>query len=155
MATFLALVLQVGTPWSASRATPPLVIHVTHDPRSDAAARLARIMEKMCARAAAAKCRVAPPLEATTFLHVSAETIIRKKRPRTPLDDLLELDGEVEPEEPAASLPTVRATIYIQSQVMLPGSISARDTSLERLAVTLLASLWDRQAQRAGVIELP
>jgi hypothetical protein len=70
-AAVFAVAVQVGNP-SQTPSTTALVIHITHDPGAEAAL-LARAMEETCGRAAA-RCRVAPMGEATTLLHVSAQT---------------------------------------------------------------------------------
>ena len=132
-AAVLALVLAFSGPLSPMRDAP-LLINLSHSPASPNdrgdSARLARAIESECARPAM-KCRTVPALEATTFLHVVLG-------------------------RPDAGNPTVLfGVMEIKSLVMMPGSVSARDSSLERLAVTLLASLRLRQAERSGVAVLP
>jgi hypothetical protein len=81
------------------------------------------------------KCRIAPPLEAGTFLHVS-------------VDEVAVLPGPV-----TGKLFT--GLMDIKSRVMMPGSVSAQATSLDRLAELLLASVKIRQSERAGVVVVP
>ena len=112
----------------------PLLINLSHSPTSPDdrgdSARLARAIESECARPAM-KCRTVPALKATTFLHVFVG-------------------------RPDAGNPTVLSGhIEIKSLVMIPGSISARDTSMNRLAAKLLAAVRAQQAERAGVIQAP
>ena len=92
---------------------------------------MARAIESECARPAM-KCRTVPALKAATFLHV--------------------VSGR--PEGPAGNPPAFFGLMEIKSQIMMPGSISARDISMERLALKLLTALRERQAEGAGVVQM-
>jgi hypothetical protein len=131
LATVLTLVLAFAGPWSPMRDAPLLInLSPSAAPvdRVDSA-RLARAIESECARPAM-KCRIVPALQATTFLHVSVG-------------------------RPDAGNPKLLfGQMGIASQIMIPGSISARDSSMERLAVKLLTALRARQAESAGVVQL-
>lgn len=130
LAVGLALGLGVARPNTSRWEAPMLVVHLSHNPANETAARLAEAVRKACDNPSM-KCRVAPPLEATTFLHLSAQR-----------------------EEPAGDNQAFLGLVDIKSRLMMPGSISARDRSIERLAVRLLASVKERQAKGAGVIQL-
>jgi hypothetical protein len=123
----LLLALVAASPARSDPAT--LVMYVSHHPRNADAVVLAAAIEKACAMPFLG-CRLAEPLEATTFLHVEAR-----------------------PERPGS--PVFLGLVIIKSRVMMPGSVSARDRSLEQLALDLLASVKLRQIERNGIIEVP
>jgi hypothetical protein len=83
------------------------------------------------------KCTVSTPLEATTFFRVHAQQVSVQPPPSWPGGKLFV------------------GSLEITSQVMMPGSVSAQATTLDRLAELLLASVRLRQSERAGVVEVP
>jgi len=113
---------------------PTLVVHVSHDPRQEVAADLRAALEKACVLPPM-KCRIAPALEATTFLHVFVQEV------------------HVQPAPPTGKMFT--GLMDIKSRVMMPGSVSAQAASIERLALSLLTAVKVRQAERAGVVVVP
>ena len=144
--TTLAAVLALGSADPFRPQAQTLVIHVTHHPGNVNAARLADVMREACI-APAMNCRVARPSEATTFLYVTADR--HEIHPRTrpvPAPDAWRL------EDPPAARQLFGGFVYITSQVMLPGSVSARGDSLERLGPGLLALVRDRLAEQMGVL---
>ena len=128
----LAIVLTFGGASLSWSEAPTLVVHVSHHSRQENGAALRGALEKACALPSM-KCRVATPLEATTFLRVDVQ--------------------HIEPEQLPGGL--FVGHVNIASRVMTPGSVSAQATSLERLAELLLASVKVRQSERAGVVEVP
>ena len=134
-AAALVLVLTFAATPSWSEA-PTLVVHVSHHPRQETAAALKDALERACALPAM-KCRLGTPFEATTFLRASAQQISVQPPPSWPSGSLF-VGG-----------------LDITSQVMMPGSVSAQATSLDRLAELLLASVKMRQLERAGVVVVP
>jgi hypothetical protein len=123
--------------------TPALVIHVTHHPNDLNAARLADAVRKACA-VPSMKCAVVESSKATTFLHVTVQSVWRRS-----LDKGEAWSGE-RPEDPAAQQVFI-GFVDIKSRVMIPGSVDGRDQSLERLGAGLLTSVKDRLADRTGV----
>ena len=90
-------------------------------------------------------CRIADRSKATTFLHVTVQSVWKRSL----------ATGEAwsieRPEDPAA-LQVFAGFVDIKSQVMMPGSVDGRDESLERLGARLLTSVRDRLAERTGVV---
>ena len=146
LTTTLAAVLALGSANPFRPQAPTLVIHVTHHPDDLNAARLAAAVRKACA-VPSMKCRVAQPSEATTFLHVTADRheIAVPKRP-VPAPDAWRL------EDPPAARQVFVGFVDIKSQFMIPGSMSGRDESPERLGASLLALVKARLAERTGVL---
>jgi len=142
----LAAVLALGSADAFRPQAKSLVIHVTHHAGNVNAARLADALREACI-APAMNCRVARQSEATTFLYVTADRheIPVRSRP-VPAPEAWRL------EDPPAPRQLIAGFVDITSQVMLPGSVSGRDESLERLGATLLAAVKDRLAERTGVL---
>jgi hypothetical protein len=124
--------------------TPALVIHVTH--HSDLnAERLADALRKACAEPSM-RCRIADRSKATTFLHVSVQSVWRR-----PVGTGEEWSSEGWAGDPAARQVLV-GMVGIISQVMIPGSVDARDESVDRLGARLLAAVKGRLDERTGVV---
>jgi hypothetical protein len=130
----LAVVLTLAAVSPSWSETQTLVVHVSHHPHPEESAALKDALERACALPSM-KCSLGTPLEATTFLRVSAQEV------------------PVQPPPPGGRMFT--GFVDIKSRVMMPGSVSAQATSLDRLAVLLLTSVKRRHAERAGVIEVP
>ena len=128
-ATVMVALLVLANPAPSGSKDATLVVHLSHRPNNAPAALMAEAIRKACGMPASG-CRIAALGEATTFLHLDAQ-----------------------PEQPGSQV--LLGRVDIKSQVMAPGSVSARDRSPEQLALRLLTSVKLRQAKRTGVIEVP
>jgi hypothetical protein len=142
LSTILVAALIAANPFRPQAQT--LLIHVTHHPDDLSAARLADAVGKACA-VPSMECRIADRSSATTFLHVTVQSLWRRSLGTG------EVWSSERPDDPAARQ-VFAGLVGITSQVMLPGSVSARDASLERLGASLLATVKDRLADRTGVL---
>jgi hypothetical protein len=140
LAITLLAVLAPGNASPSRAQAQTLVLHVTHHPDDLNAARLADALRKACT-VPSMNCRIAERSEATTFVHLTSGKYCRYPAGTNVVDH----------NDCTGGRPVFTALAQIVSQVMLPGSVSVQDESLERLGPGLLASLKDRLAERAGV----
>ena len=141
LATTLLAVLALGSGNASRPVDRNLAIHVTHHPDDLNAARLAEGFRKACA-APSVRCRIAEPSEATTLLYLEMGKYCKFPAGTTVVD----------PTDCTGGRTVFRASAYITSRVMLPGSVSVHAESPDGLGPSLLALVKDRLAEQKGVV---